>query len=205
MRYPNPTPAHHLGRARDQARQAWRRPQRQGHARTFPFPNPEAKTASADGTAPARVWESRTPPPAHHKRGGPATGPPLFSRAPTHVRGHTATHAHGHAHTGHRETHHVRGHTRHGATHARPHAPQKPHTRQSSPHRTGSLSIGFGLGLSCGRMVLSVERGWACVGLLTASRALSALFAAEPLVSQSLDGPLSGRGCGSVVRVLTRV
>lgn len=42
------------------------------------FPNPEAKTASADGTAPARVWESRTPPsptlrvgtrkhaPAHH-------------------------------------------------------------------------------------------------------------------------------------------
>ena len=141
----------------------------------------------------------------HTTKGGARHGPPLFSRAPTHVRGHTATHAHGHAHTGHRETHHVRGHTRHGATHARPHAPQKPHPRQSSPHRTGSLSIGFGLGLSCGRMVLSVERGWACVGLLTASRALSALFAAEPLVSQSLDGPLSGRGCGSVVRVLTRV
>ena len=43
-----------------------------------PIPNPVAKPASADGTAPARVWESRTPPsptlrvgtrrhaPAHH-------------------------------------------------------------------------------------------------------------------------------------------
>src|SRR5438128_11528018 len=27
-----------------------------------PIPNPEAKLSSADGTAPARVWESRTPP-----------------------------------------------------------------------------------------------------------------------------------------------
>src|SRR5659263_73485 len=27
-----------------------------------PIPNPEAKPSSADGTAPARVWESRTPP-----------------------------------------------------------------------------------------------------------------------------------------------
>ena len=27
-----------------------------------PIPNPEAKTHSADGTAPGRVWESRTPP-----------------------------------------------------------------------------------------------------------------------------------------------
>ena len=27
-----------------------------------PIPNPEAKPDSADGTAPARVWESRTPP-----------------------------------------------------------------------------------------------------------------------------------------------
>lgn len=27
-----------------------------------PIPNPEAKPTSADGTAPARVWESRTPP-----------------------------------------------------------------------------------------------------------------------------------------------
>ena len=80
MRYPNPTPAR-PGLARDQARHAWRRPQRQGHARTS-FPNPEAKTASADGTAPARVWESRTPPPAHHKRGGPATGPPFFAPTP---------------------------------------------------------------------------------------------------------------------------
>jgi hypothetical protein len=36
-----------------------------------PIPNPEAKTRSADGTAPGRVWESRTPP--HHTTGtGPA-------------------------------------------------------------------------------------------------------------------------------------
>ena len=136
MRYPNPTPAHHLGRGHDQARQAWRRPQRQGHARTFPFPNPEAKTASADGTAPARVWESRTPPPAHHKRGGPATGPP-FSR-PHHT-----------GHTGHREPHRT-GHTQ---THRTRHTPAKvrqtapatqPQRRQSSPHRTGHTATHTG-------------------------------------------------------------
>ena len=51
------------------------------------FPNPEAKTASADGTAPARVWESRTPPPAPttRKRGGPPSGPP-FSPATARTR-----------------------------------------------------------------------------------------------------------------------
>ena len=27
-----------------------------------PFPNPEAKPTCADGTAPGRVWESKTPP-----------------------------------------------------------------------------------------------------------------------------------------------
>ena len=31
-----------------------------------PIPNPEAKTHSADGTAPGRVWESRTPPDIHY-------------------------------------------------------------------------------------------------------------------------------------------
>ena len=50
------------------------------------FPNPEAKTASADGTAPARVWESRTPPPNDHK-GGAAQRPPLSCRLPPHARG----------------------------------------------------------------------------------------------------------------------
>src|SRR3954469_20955667 len=36
-----------------------------------PIPNPEAKTRSADGTAPGRGWEGRTPP--HHTTGtGPA-------------------------------------------------------------------------------------------------------------------------------------
>ena len=33
-----------------------------------PIPNPEAKPDSADGTAPARVRESRTPPSTHHRR-----------------------------------------------------------------------------------------------------------------------------------------
>ena len=32
-----------------------------------PIPNPEAKPDSADGTAPARVRESRTPPSTHHR------------------------------------------------------------------------------------------------------------------------------------------
>ena len=197
MRYPNPTPAHHLGRAHDRARQAWRRPQRQGHARTFPFPNPEAKTASADGTAPARVWESRTPPPAHHKRGGPATGPPLFfSRTRPHRPcAHTATPAtvnptrtgpHRPQRTGHTATRTPK--TTHTTKFAKP--------RRIFEHRFWARAFVWADG---------VERGWACVGLLTASRALSALFAAEPLVSQSLEGPLSGRGSGSVVRVLTRV
>ena len=27
-----------------------------------PFPNPEAKPTCADGTAPGRVWESKSPP-----------------------------------------------------------------------------------------------------------------------------------------------
>ncbi len=31
-----------------------------------PIPNPEAKTHSADGTAPGRVWESRSPPEHHY-------------------------------------------------------------------------------------------------------------------------------------------
>ena len=38
-----------------------------------PIPNPEAKTHSADGTAPGRVWESRSPPEHHSGRGPPTT------------------------------------------------------------------------------------------------------------------------------------
>lgn len=43
-----------------------------------PIPNPEAKPDSADGTAPARVRESRTPPSTHHTfgpRGAPQGAP----------------------------------------------------------------------------------------------------------------------------------
>ena len=202
MRYPNPTPAPRAGH--DQARQAWRRPQRQGHARTFPFPNPEAKTASADGTAPARVWESRTPPPAHHK-GGPPRAPLLFP----HTHRHTAPHTH----TGHREPHtRTATHTTKFATPATVNTTVRGHTATRTPKTTHTTKFATPHRIFEHRFWArafvwadGVERGWACVGLLTASRALSALFAAEPLVSQSLEGPLSGRGSGSVVRVLTRV
>ena len=40
-----------------------------------PIPNPEAKPDSADGTAPARVRESRTPPSTHVKPGPRGTPP----------------------------------------------------------------------------------------------------------------------------------
>ena len=36
--------------------------------RPAPIPNPEAKPHSADGTAPGRVWESRTPPQHNNTR-----------------------------------------------------------------------------------------------------------------------------------------
>ena len=77
MRYPNPTPPAGRGCGSPGPRGG-------GHSgRDTPglsFPNPEAKTASADGTAPARVWESRTPPPNDHKKkGGPPSGPPFLS------------------------------------------------------------------------------------------------------------------------------
>ena len=39
-----------------------------------PIPNPEAKTHSADGTAPERVWESRTPPDNHYRQEAPPHG-----------------------------------------------------------------------------------------------------------------------------------
>ena len=62
-----------------------------------PIPNPEAKPARADGTAPGREWESRLPPTQqlqNTKTGtrppSPHTGdrgrvPPFFVRAPTHA------------------------------------------------------------------------------------------------------------------------
>ena len=47
-----------------------------------PIPNPEAKTHSADGTAPGRVWESRTPPDNHYP-GAPGWAPTPHGSAPT--------------------------------------------------------------------------------------------------------------------------
>ena len=44
------------------------------------IPNPEAKPFSADGTAPARVWESRTPPNNHSANPFRAT-PPVALKA----------------------------------------------------------------------------------------------------------------------------
>jgi hypothetical protein len=40
-----------------------------------PIPNPEVKPASANGTAPDRMWESRTPPNNYDTRGHPRGGP----------------------------------------------------------------------------------------------------------------------------------
>ena len=111
----------------------------------------------------------------HTTKGGARHGPPLFSHTPP------ATH------TPHRP---------HGATRTATRTPKTTHTTKfATPHRI------FEHRFWARAFVWAdgVERGWACVGLLTASRALSALFAAEPLVSQSLEGPLSGRGSGSVV------
>ena len=78
--YPPRTPAHgrHAPAANGVGHQSYG-----GHSvgeTPGPIPNPEAKTRSADGTAPGRVWESRTPPdhttrvePPHHTvRGLPA-------------------------------------------------------------------------------------------------------------------------------------
>ena len=57
------------------------------------IPNLEAKPASADGTAPGRVWESRTPPQHSIQRVGPGTrsfqAPPAFvMRGPTRIHDH---------------------------------------------------------------------------------------------------------------------
>ena len=134
----------------------------------------------------------------HTTKGGARHGPPLFSHTwpathtpqrPPHARPHAPpprTGPHRPQRTGHTATRTPK--TTHTTKFAKP--------RRIFEHRFWARAFVWADG---------VERGWACVGLLTASRALSALFAAEPLVSQSLEGPLSGRGSGSVVRVLTRV
>ena len=66
-----------------------------------PIPNPEAKTHSADGTAPGRVWESRSPPEHHSGRGPPTTLGVLPHLTPKHHRGTRPTRAQpGAAHRG---------------------------------------------------------------------------------------------------------
>lgn len=56
------------------------------------IPNPEAKPHSADGTAPGRVWESRTPPQQHHtlKAPPPLSGGGAFNQFHPHTQ-HTNT------------------------------------------------------------------------------------------------------------------
>ena len=88
--YPPRTPAHgrHAPAAHGVGHQSYG-----GHSvgeTPGPIPNPEAKTRSADGTAPGRVWESRTPPdhttrvePPHHTvRGLPAFNTPVLVVSP---------------------------------------------------------------------------------------------------------------------------
>ena len=59
--HPHTGDGRHRGTRPDQARPGGH----SGGATPGPIPNPEAKTPSADGTAPARVRKSRTPP-GHH-------------------------------------------------------------------------------------------------------------------------------------------
>ena len=106
----------------------------------FPFPNPEAKTASADGTAPARVWESRTPPPTqtHKREGGPHRGPPPFvcpTPAPTPQTHNTqATHAHrASAHT-------IHPHPQTEHPHTAGRIPSRPHNPNPTPAHTQHTS-----------------------------------------------------------------
>src|SRR3981081_1960390 len=47
----------------------------------LPFPNRAVKPLSADGTWPARAWESRTPPVFLEAHGPPKGGPASFSLA----------------------------------------------------------------------------------------------------------------------------
>ena len=114
----------------------------------FPFPNPEAKTASADGTAPARVWESRTPPPTQtHKRGGPAPRAPPFL-VPPHPRSHTRRHTHRPTRT--QQAAYRQGHTTHdtratAANRASPHShtTPPPHNPNPTTQRTEGNQTGL--------------------------------------------------------------
>jgi hypothetical protein len=49
------------------------------------IPNPEAKPSSADGTAPGRVWESRTPPDNHTIRATPKPRGRPLSHSPADI------------------------------------------------------------------------------------------------------------------------
>ena len=78
---------------RTQPRHTWVTQSYGGHSdreTPGPIPNPEVKPASADGTAPERWWESRTPPNIHSNRGHPrgglccVGGPDWLPRHPQH-------------------------------------------------------------------------------------------------------------------------
>src|SRR5206468_4514166 len=56
-----------------------------------PIPNPEVKPSSADGTARATGWESRSLPEHREDRGRPSGGPDPFLRTLVHAEGAAAT------------------------------------------------------------------------------------------------------------------
>ena len=95
-----------------------------------PIPNPEAKTPSADGTAPARVRESRTPPSTNHT---PAR------RLPPHTTGGRAS--------GRPHTHHT------------PH-PEHPPEPDASTSRKAVTSGGRWSGRGCVRAVVRTARAF---------------------------------------------
>ena len=60
-----------------------------------PIPNPEAKPARADGTAPGREWESRLPPTQQLHTQAPATQTPMVCVAGAFRRMRTPTAGYG--------------------------------------------------------------------------------------------------------------
>ena len=111
--------------------------------RPEPIPNLEAKPHSADGTAPGRVWESRTPPQHHPTKEGGRPAPntrctppptPLYAqRTRTHTANTSAHHTHARTHAKRTRT---RAHTE--RKHAHAHTPNARRTRQTHTERANT-------------------------------------------------------------------
>ena len=107
--------------------------------RPAPIPNLEAKPASADGTAPGRVWESRTPPQHSSKRGvGTLFQPPSFFLHPPALTYPTTQHTRARLPRVHNTTHssvpHLYPHVRLPGARTRTCPPGKHYANSETPH-----------------------------------------------------------------------